>query len=363
MRGCLAAAHFLTGGIPLPCRPVTVTATTTSPSSRASLGTLIGRFGPFVALLVLVLIGLATQDAFRKPENVQNILWAAAPVGIVAVGMTFVITLGGIDLSVGSLAALVGVCTIQAVNAMGAPDPSVGHVAAGALVALGLGAGLGLINGGLIAYAKIPPFIVTLGSLAAYKSLAEVRADAGIVAAKGDLYGKIGSGGIPVIYERVNDVSRVAVMVPWPVVVFAVVAILGQLVLTRTIFGRRTIAIGDNEVAARYAGIPVSKVRLLVYGLSGLTAGLGALMITSYMSSASHSTTGRMWELDAIAAVVIGGTRMSGGRGTVLGTVVGVLLLGVIDNLMVMWGSNPALQGLIKGSIIVAAVLIQRGRK
>jgi len=225
--------------------------------------------------------------------------------------------------------------------------------------ALGFGMVLGLVNGSLIAWARIPSFIVTLGSLAAYKSLAEVRAEAGVVSSKGDLYEAVGSGGIPLIYEA----GRVAVMIPWPVVVFFATALIGQLVLSRTTFGRQAIAIGDNETAARYSGISVRKVRLLVYVLSGLTAGLGALMITSYMGSASHSTTGRTWELDAIAAVVIGGTRMTGGRGTVIGTVIGVVLLGVIDNLLVMWGSNPALQGLIKGSIIVAAVLIQRGAK
>jgi ribose transport system permease protein len=321
---------------------------------------LLARFGPLLALGVLLAVGFITQEPFRKPENFQNILWAAAPVGIVAVGMTFVITLGGIDLSVGSLAALVGVCTIKAVNAMaGTGDPTAGHVAMGVLVALGLGGVLGLINGGLIAFARIPPFIVTLGTLAAYKSLAEVQANAGVVSSKGDLYDALGSGGIPLIYES----GRVAVKIPWPVVVFLVVAMMGQVVLSTTLFGRRTVAIGDNETAARYAGMPVARIRFLVYGLSGLLAGLGALMISSYMGSASHSTTGKMWELDAIAAVVIGGTRMSGGRGTVLGTVVGVVLLGVIDNLLVMWGSDPALQGLIKGCIIVAAVLIQRGAK
>ncbi len=325
-----------------------------------SIGLLLARFGPLLALVLLLAIGLATEPTFRKPENFQNILWAAAPVGIVAIGMTFVITLGGIDLSVGSLAALVGVCTIQAVNWLaGTADPTTTHVLMGVGVALGLGMVLGLINGSLIAWARIPPFIVTLGSLAAYKSLAEVRAEAGVVSSKGDLYEAVGSGGIPLIYEA----GRVAVMIPWPVVIFVGTAIIGQLVLSRTTFGRKTIAIGDNETAARYAGISVPTVRLMVYVLSGLTAGLGALMITSYMGSASHSTTGRMWELDAIAAVVIGGTRMSGGRGTVIGTVIGVVLLGVIDNLLVMWGSNPALQGLIKGSIIVAAVLIQRGAK
>lgn len=321
---------------------------------------LLARFGPLLALWVLLAVGLITQEPFRKPENFQNILWAVAPVGIVAVGMTFVITLGGIDLSVGSLAALVGVCTIKSVNAMAGPgDPTTGHVAAGVLVALLLGGALGLVNGGLIAFARIPAFIVTLGTLAAYKSLTEVQANAGIVSSKGDLYDALGSGGIPLIYEA----GRVAVKIPWPVVVFFGVALVGQVILSKTLFGRRTVAIGDNETAARYAGIPVARTRFLVYGLSGVLAGLGALMISSYMGSASHSTTGKMWELDAIAAVVIGGTRMSGGRGTVLGTVVGVVLLGVIDNLLVMWGSDPALQGLIKGCIIVAAVLIQRGAK
>lgn len=334
------------------------------PHRGSPLGSLLAKFGPFLALLTLVIVGLSTNDAFGKPENFQNILWAMAPVGIVAIGMTFVISLGGIDLSVGSLAALVGVATITFVNSVGGSDPSAWVVAGACVLAVVLGACLGTLNGMLVALARIPPFIVTLGTMAAFKSLAQTLANDGVVSARGDLFKSVGGGGIPLLYDRLPDDSlRVALMIPWPVVVFFAMALVGQLVLRRTIFGRRVLAIGDNETASRYAAVPVRSVRLATYTLCGAMAGLGALMSASYLNSASHSQTGAMWELDAIAAVVIGGTIMSGGSGTVAGTVVGVVLLGVINNLLVMWGSPPALQGLFKGSIIVAAVLIQRGRK
>ncbi len=322
------------------------------------------RLGPLLALVVLVAVGTVWSDTFRKPENfIENILWAVAPVGIVAVGMTFVITLGGIDLSVGSAAALLGVLLIKALNGLaGDAGPTWGQVA---LVGLGFcaaGLALGAFNGALIAYGRIAPFIVTLGTMAAYKSLAQFASGDGVVMAAGERFGRIGQGGIPLATDPENP-SRVTLMLPWPVIAFAAVAVAGHLVLTRTTYGARVRAIGDNETAARYAGVPVRAVRFATYALAGLTAGLGSLMSSSYLNSASHSQTGVMWELDAIAAVVIGGTRMSGGWGTVIGTVIGAIMLGVINNLLVMFDVNPSLQGVFKGSIIVAAVLVQRGRK
>jgi ribose transport system permease protein len=321
---------------------------------------LIEALGPFFALAILVGIGAAASPAFRDPVNFQNILRNIAPVGLAAIGMTFVITLGGIDLSVGSTAALLGVAAIVGMGEVaGTSNPNSLEVSLGIGICILGGGLLGALNGAMVTWGKVAPFIATLATMAAYKSLAQTIANDGTVSVRGDLFSAIGTGGVPLIREK----GRVALMLPYPVLVFGVAALLAHLLLRRTTFGVTVRAIGDNETAARYGGIPVGRTRLMTYTLCGLTAGIGSLMTTSYMNSASHADTGRLWELDAIAAVVIGGTRMSGGTGTIVGTVIGVLMLGVIDNLVVIFDVNPSLQGLLKGSIIVAAVLLQRGRK
>jgi len=318
------------------------------------------RFGPLLALLVLVAVGAFLKEPFRDPVNFQNILWNVAPVGLAAIGMSFVITLGGIDLSVGAAAALLGVAAITAMNRV---DPEGSGrwgvmLVAGAVCIAGGGV-LGAFNGAMISIGRIAPFIATLATMAAFKSVAQTLANDGTVSPKNEFFALLGTRGIPLAHEG----ERVSLMIPYPVVAFVVVAVIAHLLLTRTNFGMNVRAIGDNEMAARYGGVAVRRVRFLTYSLCGATAGVGSLMATSYLNSASHSGTGVLWELDAIAAVVIGGTRMSGGVGTIAGTVVGVVMLAVIDNLLVMFDANPALQGLFKGSIIVAAVLLQRGRK
>ncbi len=318
------------------------------------------RFGPALALLALLVIGAALKEPFRDPVNFQNILWNAAPVGLAAIGMTFVITLGGIDLSVGSAAALLGVAAVVTMNLVDPEGAGRWGVLAVASVVCILGGGLlGAFNGAMVAVGRIAPFIVTLATMAAFKSVAQTLANDGTVSPKNEFFALLGTRGIPLAHEG----ERVSLMIPYPVVAFLIVAVLAHLLLTRTSFGMNVRAIGDNETAARYGGIHVPRVRFLTYSLCGATTGVGSLMATSYLNSASHSGTGVLWELDAIAAVVIGGTRMSGGVGTIAGTVVGVVMLAVIDNLLVMFDANPALQGLFKGSIIVAAVLLQRGRR
>ena len=329
-------------------------------SSQSGFWRFVERFGPTVALVVLVGVGVAFFPNFRTPENFQNILWNAAPAGIAAVGMTFVIILGGIDLSVGSTAALVGVGAIVAMNALSGTDgPSAGAVLLAVLVCLAGGMLLGVLNGGLITAGRVAPFVATLATMAGFKSVAQYLSNDGTVSARGELFNKIGSGGIPLVMEG----ERVALKVPFPVVAFVGAGIVGHWLLMRTTFGMNVRAIGDNEQAARYAGVHVGRVRLATYSLCGLTAGLGSLMTSSYMNSAAPFDTGRMWELDAIAAVVIGGTRMSGGVGTVYGTLVGAVLLNVIDVELVFFDAPTQLQGLFKGCIILAAVLVQRGRK
>ena len=319
------------------------------------------RLGPLVALALLVVAASIPADGvFLKPENLLNVLRQSSFVGLIAIGMTFVIIAGGIDLSVGSLLAFCGALGILVMNAL--VDAQAGAFAAitlGLTVMVATGVAAGLLNGLLIAKGRIAPFIATLGGLAAYRSLALTLADGGEMRSQaGAAFKTLGTGGIPV--PGVEVAKNVPLLIPYPVIIFIVVAVAGHLLLTRTRFGRYVFALGCNERAARYSGIRIDRVKLGVYALIGLTTGIAAVLLSSRMNSVSSPGTGNLYELDAIAAVVIGGTRMSGGAGTIFGTVVGVLILGVIGNMLNLYGAPIHLQGLVKGLIIVAAVLVQR---
>lgn len=319
------------------------------------------RLGPLVALALLVVAAsIPAGGVFLYPENLLNVLRQSSFVGIIAIGMTFVIIAGGIDLSVGSLLACCAALGILVVNT--GVDAGTGTfiaVAMGFAIMLGVGAAAGLLNGLLIAKGRIAPFIATLGGLAAYRSLALTLADGGEMRSQaGTAFKTLGTGGIPI--PGVEVANNVPLLMPYPVLVFIAVAIAAHVILTRTRFGRYVIALGCNERAARYSGIRVDRVKLGVYALIGLTTGIAAVLLSSRMNSVSSPGTGNLYELDAIAAVVIGGTRMSGGVGTIFGTVVGVLILGVITNMLNLYGAPIHLQGLVKGLIIIAAVLVQR---
>ncbi len=354
----------------------------------------LGRLGPLVALAVLVaLVGLR-NPRFLAPANLLNILHAWSFVGIVAVGMTFVILQGGIDLSVGSLVAFAGGLGIwlmntvigadaiaqaaQAAQAAGLEPPHsairvalaglfasagwAGSEPAGVALALAVilltGLAAGLFNGLLIAKGRVAPFIATLGGLAIYRSLAQALADGGeFRSASFEWFPLFGGGGLPL--PLTNPYGKPLVLA-WPVIVFFVVAVAGHVLLRHTRYGRYVVAIGANEQAARYSAIRVDRVRLATYALIGGLTGLAALLAASWTNSVASGSAGLMWELDAIAAVVIGGTRMSGGAGRVWGTVVGLLILGVIGNMLNLLQVSPYLQGLVKGLIIIAAVLMQR---
>ena len=323
---------------------------------------------PLAALALLVVIVVAVElwqygtVVFLRPENLRNVLSQQSYVGIVAVGMTFVIVAGGIDLSVGSLLALCGVVCLFAGNAAGGGWATL-LSAAGA--ALGAGAAAGLLHGLLVAKGKVAAFVVTLGGLAAYRSLALTFAGSGEVRdeAGGDLFAALANGGIPIpgtdLAARNPDVT-VPLTIVWPILVFLAVAAVGAIVLNRTRFGRYAVAVGANERAASYGAVPVDAVKIGVFVLLGALTGLAALLSASRTQSISSGGTGTLLELDAIAAVVVGGTRLSGGRGTMAGTVLGVLILGVIGNMLTLLQVEAAAQGLVKGAVIVLAVLVQR---
>ncbi|TNC47474.1 ABC transporter permease [Rubellimicrobium rubrum] len=306
--------------------------------------------GPIVALLVLIVAGALMNPNFLSYANITNVLARSAFIGIIAVGMTFVITAGGLDLSVGSMAAFIAGLMILVMNLL---VPSMGAgisvILVGMAVALGAGLLAGFLNGFLITNMRIEAFIVTLGTMGIYRSLVTWLADGGTLSLDFGLREAYG----PVYYGGLLGVS-------WPIIVFLVVAILGEIGMRKTAFGRYCAAIGSNDQVARYSSVDVNRIRLLTYVGLGLLVGIATIMYVPRLGSAS-SSTGVLWELEAIAAVIIGGTMLKGGFGRVWGTVVGVLILGLIDNLLNLtdWVS-PYLNGAIQGVIIVLAVILQR---
>lgn len=328
--------------------------------ARAS--TILERFGPLLAL-VLLIIGTAIVEyvrvepdsrVFLTARNFNNLLGQWSFRGIVAVGMTFVIIVGGIDLSVGSIVALVAGLGVYAMN--GAAD-SVGSGAAIAVacaVCILGGVAAGAVNGLVIAKGRIAPFVATLGTLAIFRSLILAPAEGSEIRAMVPEFQKIGSATLPVPMASASTLQlRVSTLI------FLACAALAHVVLTRTVFGRQVYAIGDNATAARYAGIRIERVTIAVYAIAGLACGVSALLSASRLGTVSSSQLGMFYELDAIAAVVIGGTRLQGGAGRVSGTVVGIAIMAVVDNMLNMLGVSNFYHGLVKGLIILAAVLVQ----
>ena len=271
-------------------------------------------------------------------------------IGIVAVGATFVIISGGIDLSVGALAALIAGCMIIAMNAL-VPTLGTGWatIAAGMAIAVLIGLAAGAVNGALIAKGKINAFIVTLGTMGIFRSLVTYLADGGTLSL---------NFGIRTAYRPVYYGTWLGI--PIPILIFALVALLGGLILNYTRFGRYTLAIGSNEDVARYSGVRVDRIKILVYALQGVCVGLATLVYVPRLGSAS-STTGLLWELEAIAAVIIGGTALKGGAGRIWGTVAGAVMLSMIGNILNLTSViSNYLNGAVQGLVIIAAALLQR---
>jgi ribose transport system permease protein len=273
-------------------------------------------------------------------NNVFTILQQASAIGVITVGMTFVIIGGGIDLSVGAIVALAGVwSTTAATQSFGAG----GMVFA----ALTVGLCVGLVNGVLISYGRLVPFIATLAMLVAARGLAA------------QISGKQTQVSLS---AEINSIATTRIVgIPLLVIILAVVVAAGWFLLNRTTFGRRTVAVGGNPEAARLAGINVRFHTLLLYALSGLCCGIGAIMLTSQATSA-QAAMANLYELDAIAAAIIGGTLLSGGRGTIVGALFGVIVFSTITNLFAINNLSTEVQNMVKGGIIVAAVLVQQFR-
>ncbi|SDT39650.1 ABC transporter permease [Jiangella sp. DSM 45060] len=299
--------------------------------------------GLVIALLVLCAVGVATAgDRFASTDNMLTILRLASSIGVVAIGMTFVIIGGGIDLSVGAIVALSSVWATTLATQTMAEDT---HWLIMVFVACAVGVGCGLVNGILIAYGRMAPFIATLAMFAAARGLAEIISEkrTQIIDVRG-------------LVDFINgDFLGVPVLV-W---IFAVVSAIGWVLLNRTTFGRRTIAVGGNATAARLAGIAVKRHTVLLYVVLGLACGIAAIMLAARTTTGS-ATHGQLWELDAIAAVVIGGTLLTGGRGTIVGTVIGVLIFNTLTNVFTLNNLDSSTQAVAKGAIIVIAVFLQQ---
>ena len=307
--------------------------------------------GPFIALVALFIIGIFVNDAFLSAGNVSNILARSSFIGIVAIGATFVITTGGIDLSVGSMAAFISGCMILLMNAlMSTFDSLIMIIFLAVLASAAIGALAGMINGLLTTKAKIEAFIVTLGTMGIYRSLVTYMADGGTLSLNftiGDVYSEVYYGTL--------------LGLPYPVWVFLAVAIIGYVLLNMTVFGRHCFAVGSNESVAHYSAINVDRVKTATYILQGLCVSIATIIYVPRLGSASGQT-GILWELEAIAAVIIGGTMLKGGYGRIWGTVVGALILTLIGNILNLTDAvSNYLNGAMQGVIVIVAVYLQRG--
>lgn len=299
-------------------------------------------FGSLIALLLLVaVIGVISPD-FRTFNNLISLLRQSSINGLIAFGMTCVILTGGIDLSVGSVLAL---STMLSAGMIAGGVPPVLAM----LAALVLGTGLGLVSGVLVTKGRLQPFIATLITMTVYRGLTMIYANGKPISNLGDDPVLTGIG------------KKAFLMIPVPVWILILVFGLFLFMLTKTAFGRKIYATGSNWKAAQLAGVNISKTKLVVYGLSGLMASISGLILLSRLGSA-QPTLGSGYELDAIAAVALGGTSMNGGRGKIYGTLIGVLIIAVLNNGLNILGVSSYYQDVIKGLVILLAVLSDRNR-
>ena len=295
------------------------------------------RFGTLIGLVLLCAVLWILTPHFLTVSNLLNIVQQTSINAIVAAGMTFVIISGGIDLSVGSIVALSGV-VLGTVLQMNQP-PLVTPL----LAALAVGMGCGLLNGVLVSFGRLPPFIVTLGMMSIARGAALVFTEGRPVSGFEDGFRWIATGSIG--------------FVPAPVIIMLIVYALAHFVLTRTTFGRYVYAIGGNEEATRLSGVAVRFHKTAVYGVAGLMSAVAAVVLTARLNSA-QPIAGMMYELDAIAATVIGGTSLLGGEGSLGGTLIGALIMGVLRNGLNLLGVSSFLQQIVIGGVIVGAVLV-----
>jgi len=295
---------------------------------------------------IIVICGIAAPR-FIQIDNLLNILRNTSTVGAIALGMTFVIIAGGIDLSSGPVLATAGAVLIllqRMVNPDGTPAVP---LALAILACLAVATSFGFLNGIIITKAKLPPFIVTLA--------------VGIMARSLVMYFMRGATVMGNNIPEFTGIGNGSVFsIPIPFILVVVVAIVFHVILTRTKFGTYVFAVGGNENAALYSGIKVDRIRIATYMIVGLCTGMAATIEMSRMAAVAAATSGSQYEFEAITAVIVGGTSLTGGRGRLIGSIVGFIILGIVNNMMIMLNISPYLSGAVKGAVILFAVLMQR---
>lgn len=298
------------------------------------------KMGPFFGLALIIIVLSIISEDFLTVGNILNVLRQISINALIAFGMTFVILTGGIDLSVGSIVALSGAITAGAM---------VGGMDTGLAITLGLTAGalMGMFNGFLIAKWKVAPFIATLATMTIYRGLTLVYTEGRPITGLNENFAFVGRGYL--------------FGIPMPIIWMSLAFIVLYIILKYTTFGRHVYALGGNEEAALLSGINTSRVKVMVYGISGLLAALSGIILTSRLNSA-QPTAGTSYELDAIAAVVLGGTSLAGGRGWITGTLIGAMIIGVLDNGLNLLNVSSFYQQVVKGGVILLAVLLDRSK-
>lgn len=341
--------------------------------------------------LLVIVISIATQGGFLQPRNLTNLLRQTSINGILAAGMTLVILLGGIDLSIGSLVALAGVAVgVSQVN-WGWNEGMNGAISSFAL-SLGVGLVAGVITGGLVAFLRIAPFVITLGMMVIARGLALIFSNGASISPMGENLAPIADAYLSVpltgaavavflaifLYRQRRQLGNAVLPLltfcflayafltykglPMLVVFLGVVLGIISFVLSQTTFGRSVYAIGSSERAAYWAGVPVRRVVWIVYAIMGLLAGLAGMLLTVRLNGADPNA-GQLFELDAIAAVVIGGTSLKGGVGTIMGSFIGALIIATLNNGMDLLGVPSFYQMVFKGLIIVIAVALDKTQR
>ncbi len=314
--------------------------TVTQPNKTNMMNAITQKLGPLLGLFLLVVIVSILNPSFLEPLNLLNLLRQVAINALIAFGMTFVILTGGIDLSVGAILALSSALTAGMMVA--GVDPIIAII-----VGCILGALMGMVNGLFITKGKMAPFIATLATMTIFRGLTLVYTGGNPITGLGDNY----------LFQLFGRGYFLGIPVPAITMILAFVILF--ILLHKTPFGRKTYAIGGNEKAALISGIKVSKVKIMIYSLSGMLAALAGAILTSRLNSA-QPTAGTSYELDAIAAVVLGGTSLSGGKGRIFGTLIGALIIGTLNNGLNLLGVSSFYQMVVKGIVILIAVLLDR---
>ncbi|MGL4760616.1 MAG: ABC transporter permease [Sarcina sp.] len=300
------------------------------------------KYKSLIGLILLCGVISFVTPSFLTVSNITNVFTQVSVNAIIAVGMTFVILTGGIDLSVGSTLAISGALGASVIK-------STGNVFLAIIVATIVGTVIGIINGILIAKGKLQAFIATLATMTIFRGLTLVFTNGTPISKLPENFVKIGNGKIGIVSI--------------PVIVTIIIAIIAIYALSQTRFGRYLYALGGNEESAKLSGINTDKIKIMSYAISGFMASIAGVIITSRIGSASPNA-GTGFELDAIAAVVIGGTSLSGGEGKITGTIIGALIIGVLNNGLNLMNVSPFYQSIVKGLVILLAVLLdKKGRK